>query len=162
MPLVFQDPVLKISDGQVRTVQLPDGAKIHVNIDGSYTIQDNDAKVVYRANRMREFNRYINASDLLTDFIAFCGREAKVGREEMLELPIKLFIQYLIIEAAKADGEPEPADIPLVPDLRRAVDRVCLGCGSLLPPDRRAHKINYCGPSCLSEHERRAMQCEAA
>lgn len=142
-------------DGRAGKVTLPDGTRIEVDSDGSYIIDDKDAKVVYRANRVREFNRFINASDILAKFIEFCGNEASVTRDEMLELPVKLFIQYLILEAAKADGEPEPTDLTLVTDLHKAVN--CLGCDQPLPPERRARKLHYCGAGCLERHELEAV-----
>lgn len=149
-----------MSYGRAGRIKLPDRTEIVVEKDGSYSIIDKDAKVVYQANRVREFNRYINASDILAKFIEFCGKKAAVTREEMLELPVRLFIQYLILEAAKADGEPEPVDLTLIPDLRKVAN--CLGCDQPLPPERRARKLHYCGPGCLEQHEQRELAGIAA
>lgn len=123
MYLEWADVNIEVKDGQKRRIKLPDGTIIETQVDGSYTLTDTDAKVIYRANRVREFNRFINASDLMAQFVEFCGKEAGVGRGEFLDLPLKLFIGYLITEAAKADGEPEPKDIKLLPDLRDWVDK---------------------------------------
>jgi len=102
-----------------RTVHMPDGSKLIVDANGSYKIEDKDAKVTYQASRSRAFNRFINASDRIEEFIRYCGEEAHITKEEMLEIPIKMFISWLILEAAKADHEPEPEDIKLIPDLRQ-------------------------------------------
>lgn len=58
----------------------------------------------------RAFNRYLNGSDLLEEFIGFCGAE-RVNKAEFLNLPIKLFMMWLILEAAKEDELDPPQDI---------------------------------------------------
>jgi hypothetical protein len=138
-----------VRDGQEFLLKTPDGTEVEVKRDGSYEIRDRDAKVIYRANRVREFNRFVNASDVLEGFIRFCGAEAAVRKEEMLELPIRLFIGWLILEAAKADKEPEPEDIKLLPDLRRAVVPRCQCCGRFLKRAMKARKIEYCSTACF-------------
>lgn len=95
---------IKIRDGQEARIELPDGSVIEVADDGSYVINDRDAKVTYRANRVLDFNSFINASDKLETFIKFCG-EIGVRQGEMLDLQIRHFIAWLVVEAAKADGE---------------------------------------------------------
>jgi hypothetical protein len=52
----------------------------------------------------REFNRFLNASDMLVKFIEFLGTQ-QVKQHEALQIPIDLFIAWLVVEAAKADGE---------------------------------------------------------
>lgn len=61
-------------------------------------------------------NRFLAASDLLEDFIAYVGPHG-VSKAEFRDLPIELFIQWLVLEAAKQDGEdiaelPDPAQHP--------------------------------------------------
>ena len=98
-------PDITIHDGgPERTISFPDGTVIDVKSDGSFQINDADAKVTYRANRVRDFNPYINASDKLEAFIKFCG-EIGVSQGQVLDIPIKHFIGWLIVEAARADGE---------------------------------------------------------
>jgi hypothetical protein len=109
-----QPPVYEIQDGRPITMRLPDGTMIDVRADGSYTIDDSDAKVVYRASRVRDFNGYLNASDKLEDFILYCGEQG-VRQDEMLSIPVKHFVAWLVVEAALADGEEPPAALP---DLR--------------------------------------------
>lgn len=140
-----------VADGQDFHVKLPDGTEIEVKTDGSYEIKDADAKVIYRANRVREFNRFVNASDVLEGFIRFCGAEAQVHKEDMLELPIRLFIGWLILEAAKADKEPAPDDIKLLPDLRRAVEPRCRSCGRFLRRALKLRRLEFCGTTCFEK-----------
>lgn len=82
----------------------------------------------------REFNRYINASDLLEEFISFLGVEG-VKQREVMDMPLQLFIQWLIIRAHEADGEKPPIQLAL-PEPKKA--HRCLGCGKYmkkeLPP----------------------------
>lgn len=51
-----------------------------------------------------EFNRYINASDLMEEFIKFLG-EHRVKKGQVMSLPLELFIKWLIIQACEADHE---------------------------------------------------------
>ena len=73
----------------------------------------------------REFNRYINASDLLEEFIRFLG-EHKVRQGEVLKLPIDLFVKWLILRACEQDGEEPNVTLQLPPPRQQAR---CLGCG---------------------------------
>jgi hypothetical protein len=150
---MFDELVWTVPDGTEREIRLPDGTVILVNKDGSYVINDKDAKVTYRANRVRDFNRFLNVSDRLEEFIAFCGKEG-VRRGDMLELPIKLFIGWLALEAAKADRE-EPPDVELLGPLRRIRTPRCRGCGQHLPVSLLAGKIDFCSPPCFEDHFRR-------
>lgn len=138
---------LRIHDGQECKITLPDNTIVDVKADGSYELIDKDAKVVYRAARVRDFNRFINVSDRIEEFIAFCGEQG-VRADEMLNLPISLFIGWLVIEAAKADKEPEP-DVKLLPDLRRHSTARCVDCGRFISPALKQKRIEYCGPGCF-------------
>lgn len=75
----------------------------------------------------REFNRYLNASDLLEEFIRFAG-ERGADADEILQLPIELFVKWLIIRAAEADQEEPPIAMPPLRALPAPQPR-CLGCG---------------------------------
>ena len=77
---------------------------------GNYSIEDDHARVVYKANRIREFNPYVSASDLLEEFIKFLG-VAGVLQREVLNMPINVFIHWLIYKAAERDGD-EVRDVP--------------------------------------------------
>ena len=144
---------LKIDAGEACRIDLPDGTAIDVKADGSFTIEDKDAKVIYRASRIRDFNPFINVSDRIEEFIAFCGAQG-VRKGEMLELPLSLFIGWLVIQAAKADQEPEPA-VPLLPDLRKRITPRCPGSGRITLADMRVRKIEFCAPPCFERHYRR-------
>lgn len=150
-PIPWRD--LVVPDRQSAHITLPDGTKINVDKDGSFEINDQAAKVIYRASRIREFNPFVNASDKIEDFIRFCGDQG-IRQGEMLDLPIKLFIGWLIIEAAKADREPEP-DVPLIPDLRRHTTPRCLGCGRFIRRDAATKGLFYCSSGCLEKAHRK-------
>lgn len=151
-PIPWRD--LVVPDRQSAHITLPDGTKINVDKDGSFEINDQAAKVIYRAARIREFNPFVNASDKIEDFIRFCGDQG-IRQGEMLDLPIKLFIGWLIIEAAKADREPEP-NVPLITDLRRHTTPRCLGCGRFIRRDAAAKGVMYCRSGCFDMHHSRS------
>lgn len=133
---------IEISDGRERSITMPDGALIRVAKDGSYTIDDANAKVVYRACRVRDFNTFLNASDKIEDFIRYCGGVG-IRQDDVLGIPIKQFIQWLVIEAAKADGEEPPA---LLQDLRKPR---CIQCGRFMSPTKKAKGIQHCRVQCF-------------
>lgn len=136
----------EIEDGAPCKIKLPDGGMLEVDADGSYRLNDNNAKVTYRANRHRDFNPFVNASDKLEAFIQYCGGQG-VRQGEMLDLPIKLFIGWLILQAAVADGEnPEPDN--LLEDLRDRTKPRC-ACGRFLSRKMIERKIHFCRPVCL-------------
>ncbi len=141
---------VKIAPGTKLECKLPDGSAISVKEDGSYEIKDIDAKIVYKANRLREFNTYINVSDRLGEFVKYCG-EQNVTQDEMMDLPIKLFIGWIVLQAAKADREPEP-DIPLLEDFRKMQEPVCLHCAKEIKLSYRKRKIEFCTPECFETY----------
>lgn len=144
-----------VADGESARITMPDGSIVDVKSDGSYTIHDKDAKLVYRANRIRNFNPFINVSDRLEEFIDFCGKHG-VRKDEMLQLPINLFIGWLVVQAAKADKEPEP-DIKLIPDLRKKVSPHCPSCGKFVSPKRVLKQVMFCAPVCFEKHYQRVV-----
>lgn len=144
MQLLASDK-FEIKDGHGLTIKMPDGGALIVEKNGSYRIDDADSKVIYRANRVRDFNPFLNASDKLEDFIRFCG-SVGVTQDEMLQIPIQHFIAWLVIEAAKADGEPEPA-MPLLPDLT-AKPR-CRSCGRFTSRKLKQARLDFCRPRCF-------------
>lgn len=76
----------------------------------------------------RGFNRYVNASDLLEEFILFLGEQG-VQKREFMDLPISLFVKWLIIRAMEEDGE-EP-DVVLQLPAPTGQPR-CYGCGRFM------------------------------
>lgn len=96
-----------------------------------------------------EFNRYLNASDLLEEFIAWLGTEG-VRQGEVMDLPLDLFVKWVIVRACEQDDE-EPnvaLDVPRRPQPR------CLGCQRFMP--RRA-RVPLHGPRCAERHFARAL-----
>lgn len=115
------------------SVKLPDGTVIEVDDNGNFVINDKDAKVTYKANRNREFNRFINASDLLEAFICDLG-DAGVRQGDVLSIPVEVFINWLIYKSAEQDGDEIPDDLPRLEDLRKKKPR-CLCCGRFIKKD---------------------------
>lgn len=131
--------------GRPLKLKMADGTVIDVDPDGSFRVVDKDAKVTYRASRMRDFNRYMNASDLLEEFVRFCGEQG-VTQGEFMAMPVKVFIAWLVVRAAEADGEPPPEPIPALPDLRRPR---CQACKRFIPRKLALRRIEVCGAVCL-------------
>lgn len=152
-----RDVILR--DGTETTIKLPDGSRLEVKKDGSFELIDTDAKVTYRACRVRNFNPFLNASDKLEAFIRFCGTVG-VRQSEVLRLPLELFVAWLVIEAARADGEAEP-DLPLVPRLKERVSPRCSACGRFLSLLKRQRKIDFCAPKCFERHFNKALVAHA-
>jgi hypothetical protein len=121
---------LDVKDGKLvvpkgRDLLLPDGTVLHIDDLGNVRIDDANAKVIYQASRMREFNPYINASDLLASFIRYLGTLG-LGRSDAGQIPVALFINWLVIEAATRDGDPIPDDVlplPAHPFLQQRLPR---------------------------------------
>lgn len=91
-----------------------------------------------------EFNRYINASDLMQEFIAWLGTQG-VRKGEVLGLPMDLFIKWLIIQACEQDGEEPNVSLSLpAPKKNR-----CLGCGRFLP---RLSPVAFHGQQCSTRY----------
>jgi hypothetical protein len=127
---------------------LPDGAKLSVDKDGNYQIDDTDAKVVYRANRYREFSPYLNASDLLASFIEYVG-SLGVRKDEVMRLPLQLFVSWLIIEACERDGDiipPELVPVHQDPAVLQVVKPRCMRCGKFIPRLHQRHRFPFCDP----------------
>ncbi len=88
----------------------------------------------------RGFNKYVNASDLLEEFIQFAGTEG-VRQREFMDLPISLFVKWLIIRAMEEDGE--KPDIILELPAPKGQPR-CLGCGRFMASDVLTLHDNRC------------------
>ena len=85
-------------------IKLPDGVILKLN-NGNYTIEDKDAKITYKGNRHREFNKFLTGSDLLEEFILDLAKLG-VTQSEFMNLPVQAFITWLIYKAAEQDDEP--------------------------------------------------------
>lgn len=129
-------------------LRLPDGAALIVDELGNYRIEDQDAKVKYKANRIREFSPQLNASDMVAKFVEYVG-SLGVRQSEVLNLPLELFINWLIITAAERDNDPVPADI--VPVERHSVVMEikrprCLYCQRFISRYAVQQRFPFCNP----------------
>jgi hypothetical protein len=93
----------------------------------------------------REFNKYVNASDLLEEFIRYLGTQG-VRQREIRDMPIDLFIKWLVIRACEEEQE-EPGVVLALPEPRKQPR--CIQCSrfmafeSLIPFDRAQCAVKY-------------------
>lgn len=156
----------RVSNQESFSLDLPDGSVFHFD-RGKYRIEDANAKITYAANRSRDFNRFVNASDLVAEFIEFAAKTAGGPDEpaDILKLPLDLFIAFLIVRASEQDSEVPPdaamakldRDIPiaLLPPPRPATPRGrCSCCGRFVKDRVRDTGILACSPA----HAQRAIE----
>jgi hypothetical protein len=132
-------------------LKLPDGSVLKIDSSGNYKIEDKNAKITYRANNIREFNRFLNASDLIESFIKDLG-VVGVKQDQVLNIPIELFINWLIIKSAEQDGE-NPPDVP---KLEIKLKPRCKHCGRFMTKNRE--KIGFCNVDHFSKYENKVLQ----
>jgi hypothetical protein len=104
-----------------------DGTLIEVDATGNFTIKDEQARITYLATRVRNFNRFVNGSDLVGEFIEDLGKLG-ANQEQAAAADIEMFIRWLVHKAAEHDQEAPPEDVPAVSaaevsgqDLERAI-----------------------------------------
>jgi len=149
---------LLLKDGNEITIEMPDGTLIQMQKNGNFTVDDKDSKVVYKGNRIREFNRFINASDLLQDFIRFLGKQG-LRQSEALSVPIELFVSWLVLCAAESDGEEKPDDVVPVENhpkfiecKKKVMAGKCLRCGRFISANKTQAGFNFCSIDHAREH----------
>lgn len=133
---------------------LPNGVRIKLHPDDSIEIDESDGKQLYKAASIREFNKYLNASDLLEEFVLFCSKE-KMTRKDFSELPISLFIYWLIVKAAEADGDPVDEVKPLLETTVNTIKHKrhrCKCCGKFLSRKFENHQIAFCSPEHMASY----------
>jgi hypothetical protein len=144
---------------EVKQINLPDGSVVHLDDHGNFRIEDKGAQVVYRAHRNRDFNPFVNAGELIGSFIDDVVRIVPgVRKADIPDLPLQLFVNWLILEAAQRDDDPVPPDVEIrVPETRLLVGRVLPRCQ--LPTCRRFVRrvaarrgFHYCNPEHASRH----------
>lgn len=135
---------------------LPDGSKLCIDFNGNYEVVDVNARVTYKANTSRAFNQYVSTSDLLEEFIKDLG-DIGVKQSEVLSIPIELFINWLVLKAAEADGEPEPA----VPKLTAPAKHRCRVCGRFLSNKFKKLKLDFCNASHYKKFTQHEMSHES-
>lgn len=110
-----------------------------------FTIMPAPAAVPAPAPAPRAFNRYVNGSDLLEEFIAYLGTEG-VRKREIMGLPVELFVKWLIIRACEQEQE-EPGVVLTLPAPKPQPR--CLGCQRWMP---RAAVLPLHGERCASRY----------
>lgn len=143
------DGRLVVPLGQAARFVFPDGMEVRLDADGRIEVHTQTARRIYAANNHRDFNPYLNASDLLARFVEFLGILG-VRQRDMASIPLPLFINWLVIEAAAADGDPVPAGVslPLLPKPRTAVQFKprCQVCQRFIPHVFGKRGFLWCGP----------------
>jgi hypothetical protein len=142
-----------------RQITMPDGSVIHLDSSGNYRIEDSKAVVTYRANTQREFNPFISCHDIMEEFVAFCkGLGLRSG--QFRQLPLELFMRYLVYRAAQQDGDEVPPEatveaqralLPPVRDLHR-----CLACGRFIRHALAAQQLFFCSQEHLGRYALKA------
>jgi len=155
----YNDPslpvIVELNDGKEHQLKFPDGTIIYVEPNGNYRVCDKDAKIIYKGNNIREFNPFVNASDLLESFIKDMGKlGAKQGNA--LNIPINLFIHWLIFKAAEKDNDlPKLFDPKLymmngmkkflpLPDVKRKWNVRCGWCGKFIKKINFENGLKFC------------------
>lgn len=105
----------------------------------------------------RIVSRYLNASDLLEEFIKDIG-ELGVRQKEVLAVPIELFINWLIVKSAEEDDKADQvADIPKLPARLSTYRRDrCRCCGRFVTALARKKDMYFCS----GEHYSKFMSKE--
>ncbi len=135
------------SDGLGARIILPNGAEIKVDANGDISLDEQNAKIHYRA-APRNFNKFLNTSDVVEEFIRYLG-SLDVRQRHVLTLPLGLFINWLVIAAAEADGD--PAD-DLRPELSNGISALkarprCRYCARFIPRAYHDNGVNFCAPA---------------
>lgn len=146
----FDDDVIRVLTGNQKvqpnsTLEFDDGTIIEVDDMGNFKIIDKDATVIYQGCKIREFNPFINASDQLEDFIRDLGKLG-VKQSEVLNVPIDLFINWLICKAAEQDGDIVPTDVPRLETTVKKQKNRCKCCGRYIQKKLIENDIYFCNP----------------
>lgn len=145
----------KYALGESIKLSLPDGGIFELKPDGSYSINDAAAKVTYAASRHRAFNRFLNCSDLIEEFIDYVGGIG-LKKHEILKIPVSLLIAFLVVRAAETDGEPPPAQemellssapkmLLIEPPPKKILPR-CTHCGRFIGGALHSAGLMQCSP----------------
>lgn len=109
------------------------------------------------------FNRFVNASDLLEEFVRF-AKDLGLKRRQFLDLPVELFIQWLVVRAAEVDGEPRPHDVPdpkaailALPKPRSPWGSRCLDCKRFIPEKQAMIGIVFCSGAHMDRYRQKAL-----
>lgn len=125
-----------------RTYEMPDGSKVIIDENGGFKVEDTNAKVLYRAARVRNFNPFMNAADMLEEYIKELI-PLGIRQDQVLHLEIESFIFWLVHKAAEQDRDPVPIGIPRLP--ARKIPR-CGYCKRFIRHAWAAAQISFCSP----------------
>lgn len=98
----------------------------------------------------RILNRYLNAADLLEEFIKDLG-DLGARQTDVLAVPIEMFVNWLVCKAAEEDDA--ETDLPALPGKIQRTDR-CKDCGRYIAQQRRDAAIYFCS----GEHQEAYLQ----
>jgi hypothetical protein len=128
------------------TYNMPDGSKVIIGADGGFTIDDKYARRLYKAAKVHDFNPFLNAADLIEEYIQELVPQG-IRQDEVLHLEIEKFIFWLVHKAAEKDNDPIPQDIPRLPDLRRIKTLPRCGyCARFIRKAWARAQVNFCSP----------------
>ena len=144
----------KLKPGQC--LLMPDGTRIRMGHNDRYTIEDENAKVLYKGCDKREFNKYVNASELLGDFVGDLGKIGVI-QSKVLKTPIEYFINWLIHRAAEQDEDEHAAkDVPTLIESKPALvvyKPRCKYCCKFITKKRADSGINFCNAEHMTKYE---------
>ena len=153
----FNEIPLQAGLNSKTTFTLPNGVKIKLFPDDHIEIDESDGRQLYKTVPTREFNKYLNGSDLLEEFIAYCAKQ-NLTQKEFSELPISLFIYWLIVEAAHVDGDSTEDTLPLLTSAvreRKMHTHRCKCCGKFLSKKMETHSISFCSTEHMGQYMER-------
>jgi len=124
--------------------KLPNGGTLKIDELGNFKIIENN-NITYKSCNIREFNKYINASDLLEGFINFLGEQG-MKQIDVLKTPIEIFITWLIFKAAEQDKIDEETTLKELEDKTKQLKHSnrCLFCGKFISKKFKKLGINFC------------------
>jgi len=131
-------------------LELPDGTIIDIEDDHHYTIHDSNTRVAREHCTIQAFNRFLNASELLEAFIKDMAPSG-IRQDQVLKVPIEGFINWLIFQAAKADGD----DLP-----EQYYNHRCIYCQKFIARKLVVMGVNFCNPQHLDGYLNRTKLLE--
>ncbi len=132
-------------------LQFRDGSMLRLHKDGNYDIMDNAANIIYKNRNIRDYNRFIDGSSLLEEFIKDCGI-AGIKQSEFMNITIEVFIHWLIYKAALKDDDPLPEGVYAPgkhPETTKLKWPHCRSCGKFISPAFVEVGINFCNEVCM-------------
>ena len=132
-------------------IKFKDHSMLRIFKDGNYDIMDGAAKIIYKNRNIRDYNKFIDGSSLLEDFIKDCGI-AGIKQSEFMDITIEVFIHWLIYKAALKDDDPVPDGVYAPgkhPETTKMKWPHCMSCGRFISPAFVEVGINFCNEVCM-------------